>query len=88
MDAMGAITIGGVVIANISTTVFLFTWATNHAAQDTRANRNFIDESRKETNAILLSIHAEIKDFHGRLCDIEARSRGLNDETRTEKRGG
>lgn len=32
-----------------------------------------IDEHRKETNDILKAIQEEIKDFHGRLCEIEGK---------------
>ena len=60
MDITTLVTIATVVIANIGTTIVLFTWATNHSAEDNR-------ESRR----ILEAIHTEMKDFHGRLCKIE-----------------
>lgn len=34
-----------------------------------------LEESRRETNDILKVIHAEIKEFHGRLCSIEERTK-------------
>ncbi len=34
-----------------------------------------IEEGRKETNEILRSIVEEMKDFHGRLCAIEEKSK-------------
>jgi len=64
MDNSTVITIASIVIANIGTTILLFTWANNHAAQDSR-----------ETKRILESIQLEIKDFHGRLCAIEERNK-------------
>lgn len=60
------IAIASLVIANIGTTIGLFMWATNHAAEDHRA-------LRESTERILQSIQQEMKEFHGRLCDIEAR---------------
>lgn len=63
MDTTTLITISAIVVANIGATIGLFTWATSHAANDSR-------DSRK----ILEAIQAEIKDFHGRLCAIEERN--------------
>ena len=34
-----------------------------------------MEESRRETNSILLGISQEMKDFHGRLCAIEERNK-------------
>ena len=63
MDVVTVITIASIVLANIGTTILLFTWATNHASNDS-----------KETRRILEAIQAEMKDFHGRLCAIEERN--------------
>ena len=63
MDILTVVTIATAALANISTMIFLFTWATNHAANDSR-----------ETKRILEAIQLEIKDFHGRLCKIEERN--------------
>ena len=64
MDAMQALTVIGVAIANIGTTITLFLWATNKGAED-----------KRETNNILRAIQEEMKDFHGRLCAIEERNK-------------
>lgn len=64
MDTTTLITISAIVIANIGTTIGLFTWATSHAANDSRDSRR-----------ILEAIQAEIRDFHGRLCAIEERNK-------------
>lgn len=63
MDTSTIIAIGAIVLANIGTTIGLFTWATSHASNDS-----------KETKRILEAIQSEIKDFHGRLCIIEERN--------------
>lgn len=34
-----------------------------------------IEASNRETKQLIESIHAEMKDFHGRLCAIEERNR-------------
>lgn len=64
MDLTSLITIAGLVIGNIGTTIFLFTWATTHASTATQYHR-------EETQAILRGIAEEMKDFHTRLCKIE-----------------
>lgn len=62
MDLVQVLTLIGVAIANIGTTMTLFMWATSHAAED-----------RREMLRIVSSIEKEMKDFHGRLCAIEER---------------
>jgi hypothetical protein len=66
MDIPTIVTIAAIVIGNIGTTILLFTWATTHAATATHNHR-------QETQSILKGIADEMKDFHGRLCEIEAR---------------
>ena len=66
MDLIQVLTLIGVAIANIGTTITLFIWATAHAAEDTRA-------LRISTESILREMQQEMKDFHGRLCAIEER---------------
>ena len=60
------LTLIGVAVANIGTTMTLFIWATNHAAEDRRAMDNRL-------NSALEGIRQEMKDFHTRLCLIEER---------------
>jgi len=61
MDILTVVTLMGIVFANIGTSISLFIWATNRS-----------EENRKETNAILVSIQQEMKDFHGRLERADA----------------
>jgi hypothetical protein len=68
MDLAAILTIIGIGLANIGTTITLFIWSTSHATGLTQAHR-------EETNAILKAIQDEMKDFHGRLCAIEERNR-------------
>jgi hypothetical protein len=64
MDLAQTLTVIGVAIANIGTTITLFLWATSHAAED---KRNILN--------LMKSIQDEMKDFHGRLCAIEERNK-------------
>lgn len=64
MDTQTLIAISTLVLANIGTTIGLFTWASSSATNESR-----------DTRRILEAIQAEIKDFHGRLCSIEERAR-------------
>lgn len=64
MDLAQTLTLIGVAIANIGTTITLFLWSTNHAAEDRRGMEN-----------LLTAIQQEMKDFHGRLCAIEERNK-------------
>lgn len=64
MDLIQVLTLIGVAVANIGTTITLFLWATNHAAEDKRAILN-----------LMKMIQDEMKDFHGRLCAIEERNK-------------
>ena len=73
MDTQTLVTIS-LVLANIGTTIVLFTWATTHAATATQNHR-------EETQAILKGIadeikqfHEEMKLFHGRICTIEEKN--------------
>lgn len=47
----------------------------NLLREDNKRMEEFFQESHKETNCILRAIHEEMKDFHGRLCTLEERSR-------------
>lgn len=64
MDVIQVLTLIGVAIANIGTTITLFIWSTNHTAED-----------RREMNILLKAIQEEMKDFHGKLCTIEERNK-------------
>lgn len=57
----------GVIAANFG----LFLWARS----DSKAE---LLSMQARTDAILFAIQQEIKDFHGRLCTIEERGKGLS----------
>ncbi len=75
MDINSIIAIGAIVMANIGTTIGLFTWATSRADATAQNIRNDQQQMSKETQAILKAISDEMKDFHGRLCAIEERAK-------------
>ncbi len=75
MDPTSLLTIAGIVLANIGTTIGLFVWSSNHATSLTQAHREDVRLFSQETQSILKSIADEMKDFHGRLCAIEERAR-------------
>jgi hypothetical protein len=81
MDNVTVITIASIVVANIGTTILLFTWATNHAAQDNR-------EMKKSSDSILEAIRTDVREyrekshqleveFKERLLKIEERRAGI-----------
>ncbi len=65
MDWTQVLTVFAVIATNLGTIITLY------CQMDKK-----LDEHRKETNTILLGIHQEMKDFHGRLCAIEERNKG------------
>lgn len=72
MNTETLVAIGSIVLANIGTSIFLFTWATNHAANDNKFAREEFREAHNDTRSLLKAIHDETRDFHTRLCLIEA----------------
>ena len=77
MDMIQALTVIGVAIANIGTTITLFIWSTNRAEENRKELSIQFEENRKETNALIEAIRQDVKDFHGRLCTIEERNKKL-----------
>jgi hypothetical protein len=73
MDLVQVLTVIGVAIANIGTTITLFMWSTNRSEENRKELKATIDENNRETNRLIEAIHQEMKDFHGRLCTIESR---------------
>lgn len=53
----------------------LVIWMRSESRSDWRHMDVKIDQNKSETNALIVSIKEEMKDFHGRLCAIEERSR-------------
>jgi hypothetical protein len=70
MDLISVLTIIAIAVTNIGTTITLFIWSSSHATNLNQAHR-------EETNSILRAIQDEMKDFHGRLCAIEERKKGV-----------
>ncbi len=64
MDWTQVLTVFAVIATNLGTIIALYIQLDKK-----------IDENRKDTTAILLSIQSEIKEFHGRLCAIEERNK-------------
>lgn len=75
MDMVQVLTVIGVAIANIGTTITLFIWSTNHSESIRKQISLQVEEQRRETNRLIEAIQMEMKDFHGRLCAIEERNR-------------
>ena len=65
MDWTQVLTVFAVIATNLGTIIALY------CQMDKK-----LDEHRRETTQILLSIQQEMKDFHGRLCAIEERNKG------------
>ncbi len=64
MDWTQVLTVFAVIATNLGTIIALY------CQMDRK-----LDEHRRDTNAILLSIQKEMSDFHGRLCSIEERAK-------------
>ena len=64
MDWTQVLTVFAVIATNLGTIIALY------CQMDRK-----IDEHRRDTTQILLSIQTEMKDFHGRLCAIEERNK-------------
>lgn len=60
----------------LGTIVGLFVWNRSESREDVRNLQTLINENRIETQSTLNAIHAEMKDFHGRLCSLEEKNRG------------
>ena len=67
MDLVQVGTVIGIAIANIGTTITLFIWATSKSEDNRKELSAMINENHRETNRIIESIHAEMKDFHARV---------------------
>jgi hypothetical protein len=65
-----------IVFGNIAFILPLWLWNRAEARNDLRQMDNKLETWRIETNAILVAIQQEMKDFHGRLCAIEERNKG------------
>ncbi len=65
------LTVFGVFVANSSLIVPLFLW--NRA--EARADCRHTDAKLESTRSLVAAIHDEMKDFHGRLIEIEKRNK-------------
>lgn len=66
-------TIVGVLVANLAIVVPIFFWNRTESRNDTRHMQAMLNSNRELIREIHNEIHAEMKDFHGRLCAIEER---------------
>lgn len=64
-----------IAFGNLAWTLPLFLWCRSEARSDARHFDQENRELRRELIDCMRSIDLEIKDFHGRLCAIEERSR-------------
>ena len=66
------VAIVGGAIANVGVGLTLFLWLRGEASADRRENSNEIKQLRRDLIDCVRAIEVEVKDFHGRLCAIEA----------------
>jgi hypothetical protein len=71
MEFFALITILGVFIANAAMIIPLFLW--NRA--ESRADARHTDSKMESTRELVRAIHAEMKDFHNRMCIIEEKNK-------------
>lgn len=62
-------TVLGMFLANAALIIPLFLW--NRA--ESRADIRHMDDKLESTRELVRAIHDEVKDFHKRLCEIEAK---------------
>ena len=72
-DLSAITTILGVFIANLAIVVPLFFWNRTESRNDIRHMQEMLNSNRELIREIHNEIHAEMKDFHARLCVIEER---------------
>lgn len=65
------------ILGNAALIIPLFLWNRSESRADIRHMDNKIEAYRQETNALIESIHEEIKDFHARLCRIEENAKNI-----------
>lgn len=71
-------------LATFLVALFVFVWYMRKDSKDDYIRlEKSLNESRKETNAMILTIHQEMvdfhnamKDFHGRVCILEEKNKG------------
>jgi hypothetical protein len=64
-----------VIGGNVAVVLPLWLWARGESRSDWRHLDAKMDAMKLSTDACLKAIHEEMKDFHGRLCDLEVRKR-------------
>jgi len=63
------------VLMGLGATITLFLWARGEAREDRKNDQERWETHRNEMMTILKAIQDESRDFHGRMCAIEERSR-------------
>jgi Flp pilus assembly protein TadB len=62
-----------IIFGNAAWVLPVFFWVRSEARADARKSDQDNKELRRDLVEVMRSIDKEMKDFHGRLCDIEAR---------------
>jgi hypothetical protein len=60
-------------LANIALVIPLFIWNRTESRSDMRHMDAKLEAHRRECMDLITAIQQEMKDFHGRLCEIESR---------------
>lgn len=63
------------VLTIVGVNVSLFLWSRSESKADYRELRSEQTSMQSWMKDMMITIHEEIKDFHGRLCSLEERSR-------------
>ena len=69
---MGLEQIFGLILGNAALILPLFLWNRS----ESRADIRHMDSKMESTRELVRAIHDEMKDFHGRLCEIQERNKG------------
>lgn len=63
------------IFGNAAIVIPLFVWNRTESRNDWRHMDNKLEIYKSETNALIEAIRQDIKDFHGRLCEIEQKNK-------------
>jgi hypothetical protein len=75
MDAGIVLTAAGTVVAVVGSNIALISWLRSDMKSFETEIRGWKEEFRKDMSTYRDEVKNEMKDFHGRLCSIEERTR-------------
>lgn len=75
MDWTLLVGISSVIVANLVTIITLYIHLDNKTESQIGKMRDLINQWKQSSDNMIYQIQNEMKDFHGRLCEIEAKNK-------------